>query len=123
MQLPAVAAGFTGRDADMAVLAGLLDPTGLAGAVVVPVVAGLAGVGKTTLAIHARHAAIQQGWFGGAVLFIDLHGYDDQRVEPAQTLDAFLRALGCPPSTSRLAPSSEPRCTAQSSPVSVTRCW
>ena len=43
----------------------------------VSAVAGLAGVGKTALAVQAGHAARQAGWFPGGVLFIDLHGYDD----------------------------------------------
>jgi tetratricopeptide (TPR) repeat protein len=95
-QLPPVVAGFTGRDDDLAVLAGLLDPGGPAGPVVVSAVAGLAGVGKTTLVVAAGHAARRRGWFGGGVLFIDLHGYDEAPVEPAQALDALLRALGVP---------------------------
>ena len=95
-QLPAATAGFTGRDDELAVLAGLLDPAGPGGPVVVSAVAGLAGVGKTTLAVQAGHAALQRGWFGGGVLFIDLHGYDEAPVEPGQALDALLRALGVP---------------------------
>ena len=47
---------------------------------VVSAVAGLAGVGKTALAIQAAHAAREAGWFPGGVLFIDLHGYDDAPV-------------------------------------------
>jgi tetratricopeptide (TPR) repeat protein len=92
-QLPALVAGFTGRDAELAQITGLLDPAGDAGAVVVSAVAGLAGVGKTALAVQAGHAARQAGWFPGGVLFIDLHGYDAP-VEPDQALDALLRALG-----------------------------
>ena len=95
-QLPAPVAGFTGREDELAVLAGLLDPAGGAGAVVVSAVAGLAGVGKTTLAVEAGHAARRAGWYPGGVLFIDLHGYDDQPVQSAQALDALLRALGIP---------------------------
>ena len=95
-QLPAVTAGFTGRDDELTVLAGLLDPASAGGPVLVSAVAGLAGVGKTTLAVAAGHAARERGWFGGGVLFIDLHGYDDQRVQPGQALDALLRALGVP---------------------------
>ena len=49
-QLPPLAAGFTGRDDELAALAGLLDPAGAVGAVLVSAVAGLAGAGKTTLA-------------------------------------------------------------------------
>jgi tetratricopeptide (TPR) repeat protein len=95
-QLPAATAGFTGREDEMAVLAGLLDPAGTSGPVVVSAVAGLAGVGKTTLAVQAGHAARERGWFGGGVLFIDLHGYDEAPVQPEQALDALLRALGLP---------------------------
>jgi tetratricopeptide (TPR) repeat protein len=93
-QLPAPVAGVIGRDAELAMLAGLLDPAGAAGPVVVSAVTGLAGVGKTTLAVEAGHAALRRGWFVGGVLFLDLHGYDDKGVEPGQALDALLRALG-----------------------------
>jgi tetratricopeptide (TPR) repeat protein len=95
-QLPAETPAFTGRDDDLAILAGLLKPGGDARPVLVSAVAGLAGVGKTTLAVQAGHAAMRNGWFKGGVLFIDLHGYDDQPVEHAQALDALLRALGVP---------------------------
>ena len=95
-QLPALVAGFTGREAEMAEITGLLDPAQGVGAVVVSAVAGLAGVGKTALAVQAGHAAREAGWFEGGILFIDLHGYDDAPVEPGQALDALLRALGVP---------------------------
>ena len=95
-QLPPEVTGFTGRDDELAVLADLLDPDTTAGPVLVSAVAGLPGVGKTTLVVAAGHAAQRRGWFGGGVLFIDLHGYDEARVEPAQALDALLRALGVP---------------------------
>ena len=106
-QLPPEVTGFTGRDGELAVLAGLLDPAGVAGPVVVSAVAGLAGVGKTTLAVAAGHAAQRRGWFGGGVLFIDLHGYDEASVEPGQALDALLRALGVP--AERIPPGTEVR--------------
>ena len=61
---------------------------------VVSAVAGLAGVGKTALAVQAAHAASQAGWFGGGMVFIDLHGYDAAPVGPSQALDALLRTLG-----------------------------
>ena len=95
-QLPPLASGFTGREAELAQVAGLLDPAAGAGAVVVSAVAGLAGVGKTALAVQAAHAARSSGWFPGGVLFIDLHGYDQNPVQPGQALDALLRALGIP---------------------------
>jgi tetratricopeptide (TPR) repeat protein len=93
-QLPPRPAGFTGRDHELAMMRKLLDPAGAQAPVLVWAVAGLAGVGKTALAIQAGHSARDTGWFGGGVLFIDLHGYDEKPVEPAQALDAMLRALG-----------------------------
>ncbi|MET7694090.1 tetratricopeptide repeat protein [Streptomyces sp. NPDC005483] len=64
--------------------------------VLVTSVAGLAGVGKTALALTCGHAAAEAGWFTGS-LFIDLHGYDESPVQPGQALEAFLRALGVNP--------------------------
>jgi tetratricopeptide (TPR) repeat protein len=95
-QLPPEVTGFTARADEMARLAGLLDPASTAEPGVVSAVAGLAGVGKTTLAVQAGHAARRRGWFGGGVLFVDLHSYDEAPVEPGQALDALLRALGVP---------------------------
>jgi tetratricopeptide (TPR) repeat protein len=95
-ELPPEAAGFTGRDDELAVLAGLLAPAGTAGPVVVSAVAGLPGVGKTALAVEAGHEARKRGWFAGGVLFVDMHGYDETPVRPEQALDALLRALGVP---------------------------
>jgi hypothetical protein len=66
------------------------------GPVVISAVAGMAGVGKTSLAIQAGHTARNKGWLGGGILFVDLHGYDNAPVEPTQALDALLRALGVP---------------------------
>ncbi|MER7925942.1 tetratricopeptide repeat protein [Streptomyces sp. NPDC096057] len=95
---------FVGRDAQLGVLMDRLDPAvgargGSAGGpvVIVTAVGGLAGVGKTELALQSVHAARARGWFPGGVLFVDMFGYDDaRRVEPAQALEGFLRALGVP---------------------------
>ena len=122
-QLPAPVAGFTGREAELAEVTGLLDPAAGAGAVVVSAVAGLAGVGKTALAIQAAHAARAAGWFPGGVLFLDLHGYDDQRSSPGRR---WMRC--CAPwvslrSTSRRVRRSGPGCTGRRWPRSRSRCW
>lgn len=61
---------------------------------VVSAVAGLAGIGKTALAVHAARAAMEAGCFPGGVLFTDLHGYDAAPVEAGQALDSLLRASG-----------------------------
>ncbi|MFC6092944.1 hypothetical protein [Saccharothrix lopnurensis] len=67
---------FTGRTTDLAVPAAALRPDPAAAPVVISAVAGLAGVGKTTLAVRAAHEAVEEDWFPGGVLFIDLRGYD-----------------------------------------------
>jgi hypothetical protein len=79
-RLPALEAGFTGRKAELEEITALLDPAGNDRTVVVSAVAGLAGVGKTALAIRAGHLAREAGWVSGGVLFIDLHGHDEARV-------------------------------------------
>ncbi|NUT48213.1 MAG: hypothetical protein HOV94_13025 [Saccharothrix sp.] len=92
--LPPVDAGFTGRAADLALVAEALRSPG---PVVVSTVMGLAGVGKTTLAIKAAHDAVEAGLFPGGVLFVDLQGYStEMRVEPRTVLSIFLHALGVP---------------------------
>jgi hypothetical protein len=93
-QLPARLPGLAGRDAELAVLASLLDPAGTGDARAVSVLAGAPGVGKTTLAVQAAHAAVECGWFRGGALFVDLRGYDEARVLPGQALDSLLRAMG-----------------------------
>ncbi len=107
-QLPPRVDGFTGRGDELQTITGLLDPAATAGTVVVSAVAGLAGVGKTALAIAAGHAVRERGWYPGGVLFIDLHGYDESKVEPGQALDALLRALGFP--AEHIPPGTEERC-------------
>jgi tetratricopeptide (TPR) repeat protein len=94
-QLPPLPAGFTGRGHELAEMTKVLNPAEDENAAVVSA-AGLAGVGKTALAIAAGHAARDRGWFAGGVLFIDLRGYDSSTVKPALALDALLRALGVP---------------------------
>ena len=93
-QLPAAAPGFTGRAAELAAVLSGLEPATGADTAPVAAIAGVAGVGKTELAIQAGHAAVARGWFPGGVIFLSLHGYDDQPMTGAQALDSALRALG-----------------------------
>ncbi|XUL91178.1 tetratricopeptide repeat protein [Streptomyces galilaeus] len=97
--LPPKAAGFTGRSDQLGALLGAFDPDeGEApGAVLVAAVSGLGGIGKTALAVEAAHEACGKGWFPGGVLFVNLHGYDDDRVTAEQALETLLRGLGTPP--------------------------
>ena len=93
-------AGFTGRGGMLVELAAVLTPDPPDGAepAAVCVIAGLAGIGKTALAVHAAHQAVAQGWFPGGVFFLDLHGYDEGGgVEPGRALAALLRELGVAP--------------------------
>ncbi|MFD7660534.1 AAA family ATPase, partial [Actinosynnema sp. NPDC059797] len=92
--LPPVEAAFTGRAAELAELAGFLDP-GADPAAVVGVLVGPPGIGKTTLALRAAHDAVAAGWFPGGVLFQDLRGFARApRLEPEAALEVHLRALG-----------------------------
>ncbi|MGW8886630.1 tetratricopeptide repeat protein [Streptomyces sp. NPDC055749] len=90
--LPPLPEEFTGRDHEIDDLLTVLDPAGGAGPVA-GAVAGLAGVGKTTLAHAVAHAAVGRGWFTG-VQRINLRGYDPAPVRPEEALDALLRSLG-----------------------------
>jgi hypothetical protein len=90
--------GFLGRADDLSALDQVLAPDAAgAEAVIVSTVAGLAGVGKTAFAIRAARRAIDAGWFPGGVVFVDLHGYDPNRLVDADAaLGALIRALGIP---------------------------
>jgi tetratricopeptide (TPR) repeat protein len=94
-QLPAVVGCFTGREAELVVLSGLVDrrPGVGAPAVVVSAIGGMAGVGKTALAVRWAH--LVAGRFPDGQLYVNLRGYD--RGEPVSAADAlagFLRTLG-----------------------------
>ncbi|HET9172017.1 MAG TPA: tetratricopeptide repeat protein [Actinospica sp.] len=85
--------GFTGRAAELAELRDALAPGEAATSVAL--VAGLAGVGKTSLAVATAQRALDDGWFPGGVLFVDLHGYDrGGGVDSASAITALLGALG-----------------------------
>ncbi|MGW0370734.1 tetratricopeptide repeat protein [Streptomyces coeruleorubidus] len=90
--LPGLPQEFTGRDDEIAKILSILDPEGGSGAAVGSV-AGLPGVGKTTLAHAVGHAALDKGWFT-KVQMVNLRGYDPTPVLPEDALEALLRALG-----------------------------
>lgn len=93
-QLPADTVRFTGRAEQVSHLM-RLRPDGPA-TVVVTAVEGMAGIGKTALAVHAAHRLADR--FPDGVLFTDLCGFTPG-VDPAppdQVLGHLLRGLGVP---------------------------
>ncbi|MEU4239168.1 BTAD domain-containing putative transcriptional regulator [Actinoplanes sp. NPDC026619] len=93
--LPRTVGDFTGREEIVARLLGAVARAGPAGPAVV-VIDGMAGSGKTTLALHV--AALAGDDYPDAHLFIDLHGHDEHEpAEPAAALLTLLRQLGVPP--------------------------
>jgi DNA-binding SARP family transcriptional activator/DNA-binding XRE family transcriptional regulator len=98
-QLPAAARYFTGRQVERAMLSNLLvRPSTEAGQVVIAVLTGMAGIGKTALALSWAHQAADR--FPDGQLFVDLRGFcsSGAPLDPADALRGFLAALGVPPS-------------------------
>ena len=93
-QLPRGITHFTGRDAELAKLDALLDiESGRTSTVVISAIAGTAGIGKTSLAVHWAHRV--QSQFPDGQLYVNLRGYDsDLPLTADHALDSFLRALG-----------------------------
>ena len=95
--LPQDLAGFSGRTAEWERLRDAA--AGGSGAVVVSPIEGMAGVGKTRLAVHAGHRLLRDGRFD-RVLFVNLRGFHPDPAEPpadpAAVLDGFLHLLGVP---------------------------
>ncbi len=92
-QLPAEAFGFSGRDIQLAELDALLDQARHDSAVAICAISGMAGVGKTTLALRWAHRVA--GSFPDGQLYLDLRGYDrEQPVAAGDALARFARALG-----------------------------
>ncbi len=94
--LPAGLATFTGRRAELDLLRHRQPGRE---AVVISAIDGMAGVGKTELAVHAAHQLMREHEFE-RVLFVNLRGFHPDTAQPpadpAAVLDGFLRLLGVP---------------------------
>ncbi|GGO95103.1 SARP family transcriptional regulator [Wenjunlia tyrosinilytica] len=83
--------GFTGRRVELRVLMAENETDGTA--LPVTVVHGMAGVGKTTLAVHAAHLLSQR--YPDGRFYVHLHGHSQQPpCEPGEALATLLTATG-----------------------------
>ncbi|GIJ76935.1 DNA-binding transcriptional activator of the SARP family [Micromonospora phaseoli] len=95
-QLPIATPGFVGRQAQLARLdAAVGVPADGPTTVVISAVCGMAGIGKTALALHWAHRVADR--FPDGQLHVNLRGYDGvESVSPADALLGFLEALDVP---------------------------
>ncbi|MFI5897836.1 tetratricopeptide repeat protein [Actinoplanes sp. NPDC051513] len=97
--LPQDLAAFTGRTCELKQLRQALQHGFQAGAVMISAIEGMAGVGKTQLAVHSAHLLIRE-YAVERVLFVNLRGFHPDPAQPpadpAAVLDGFLRLLGVP---------------------------
>ncbi|QUQ70736.1 AfsR/SARP family transcriptional regulator [Kutzneria sp. CA-103260] len=96
-QLPADVADFTGRTALVKRLTAMLTPRTHRTAPPRALVAGIGGVGKTALAVHAAHQVRQH--YPDGQLYVDLRGAGPDAADPLNVLSAFLRAFGVSPNS------------------------
>jgi tetratricopeptide (TPR) repeat protein/transcriptional regulator with XRE-family HTH domain len=93
--LPRDIGGFTGREPDLARLLGTLaDVAGEGGLVGIHAIDGMAGIGKTTFAVHAAHRLA--GRFPDGQFFLPLHAHTagQRPVDPADALASLLLTAG-----------------------------
>lgn len=96
-QLPTAQRNFVGRQRYLSQLDTVLYGELRSLAVPVAVIEGQPGVGKTALAIHWAHRAINDGHFVDGQVFVDLHGPGPATAAaPTDVLDHVLQALGVP---------------------------
>ncbi|HEV3288815.1 MAG TPA: tetratricopeptide repeat protein [Streptosporangiaceae bacterium] len=93
--LPRDIAAFTGREAELARLVGALEGLSARGGVVgIHAIDGMAGIGKTSFAVHAAHRLAES--FPDGQFFLPLHAHTagQRPVDPADGLASLLLAAG-----------------------------
>jgi tetratricopeptide (TPR) repeat protein/transcriptional regulator with XRE-family HTH domain len=90
--LPRYVASFTGRESELARLAS--EAAGSGGVVTIHAIRGMAGVGKTALAVRAAHKLARQ--FPDGQIFLELNGHTpgQRPVEVADALASLLETAG-----------------------------
>jgi tetratricopeptide (TPR) repeat protein/DNA-binding XRE family transcriptional regulator len=103
--LPRDAASFTGREPELRRL--VAAAASEAGVVGIHAIGGMAGVGKTALAVHAAHRLADR--FPDGQVFLPLHGHTpgQRPVDPEDALASLLLTAGVP--ASRIPPGLEAR--------------
>jgi tetratricopeptide (TPR) repeat protein/DNA-binding XRE family transcriptional regulator len=90
--LPRDVVSFTGRAAELAQIAANAAAGG--GAVAVQAISGMAGVGKTALAVHAAHRLARHFPDGQIFLQLDGHTPGQRPTDPADALTSLLETAG-----------------------------
>jgi transcriptional regulator with XRE-family HTH domain len=96
--LPRDIASFTGRQGELARLVGVIDSEKAScGVVGIHAIDGMAGIGKTTLAVHAAHRLAER--FPDGQFFLPLHAHTpgQRPVDPADALVSLLLTAGLSP--------------------------
>ncbi|GAA1651358.1 AfsR/SARP family transcriptional regulator [Actinoplanes couchii] len=99
-QLPADIHGFAGRQAEMRLLDAAADRPLI-------VISGMAGVGKTSLAVHWATTVADR--FPDGILHVNLRGYDPggAGTTPAEAIRGFLEAFDVPPQSIPVTPAAQ----------------
>ena len=118
--LPRDIAAFTGRQAELSQLMGALTTVAAGGGVVgIHAIDGMAGIGKTTFAVHAAHRLA--GTFPDGQFFLPLHAHTagQRPVDPADALASLLLTAGVP--SGQIPPGLEARATRWRDQVAGTK--
>ena len=93
-QLPADLPTFAGREPELSQVAKMLSPDSDSPLVAICAIDGMAGIGKTTFAIHWAHRVAKH--FEDGQLYLNLHGFDSSAsaMTPADALGTLLYSLG-----------------------------
>ncbi|MBV9794313.1 MAG: tetratricopeptide repeat protein [Actinobacteria bacterium] len=95
-QLPADLPAFAGREPELSQVARMLNPDDGCPIVAICAIDGMAGIGKTTFAVHWAHQVAKH--FQDGQLYLDLGGFDasSSATTPAEALASLLSSLGVP---------------------------